>query len=280
MREQSGEDSSPSSGAVKGGPRLLWTTAIVVAAFGSWMLFDALPGLNWLLWTGAAVAGLLLFSRPRSQPPRSVRLLAAAPIVIAGAAAVTASEGLWALICLAIVFFLALQMLLTAGPSPRSITAWFAATAPLVALKNAAVQSMRRGVEATQLIRSARARAWVRGLAITLPVLVGFALLLAGADPVFAAWRDAVEDLLASWEFVPRILFFLVLLVVVLGAYGYAATEPAGSPRRWRAMRPAGGWDRPSDSSCSPVSPRCCGCSWRFRWATSLATSPRPPPPE
>lgn len=224
------EDSSPSSGAVKGEPRLLWATAAAVAGFGTWMLYDALPGINWVLWTGAAVAGPLVFSRPRRHPPRSVLIMGGVPIVIAGAAGVTASPGLWALICLAIVVFLAMQMLLIADPSPRSITARFAATAPLVALRIAAVQAMRRGVEATHVIRSTRARAWVRGLAITLPVLVGFALLLAGADPVFAAWRDAVGDLIASWEFLPRVVFFLVLLVVVLGAYGYASIESGSSP--------------------------------------------------
>jgi two-component system sensor histidine kinase BaeS len=80
------------------------------------------------------------------------------------------------------------------------------------------------------LIRSTRTRAWVRGLAITLPVLVGFALLLAGADPVFAAWRDAVGALFASWEFVPRLGFFVALLAVVLGAYGYASIESGISP--------------------------------------------------
>ena len=226
------EDSSPSSAAVAGEPRLLWPTAAAVAGFGNWMLYDALPGINWVLWTGAAVAGLLVFSQPRGHPPRSVLIMGGAPIVIAGAAAVTASPRLWALICLAIVFLLAMQMLLTAGLSPRSITARFAATAPLVALRIAVVQAMRRGVEATHLIRSTRARAWVRGLAITLPVLVGFALLLAGADPIFAAWRDAVGDLVASWEFVPRVVFFLALLVVVLGAYGYASMESGSSPAK------------------------------------------------
>jgi hypothetical protein len=153
-----------------------------------------------------------------------------APIVIAGAAAVTASPRLWVLICVAVVFFLAMQMLLTAGLSSRSITARFAATAPPVALWLAAIQAMRRCVEATHFIRSSRARAWVQGLAITLPVLVGFALLLAGADPVFGAWRDAVGKLVASWAFVPRVVFFMALLVVVLGAYGYASIESGGSP--------------------------------------------------
>jgi hypothetical protein len=215
---------------VKGAPTLLWATAAAVAGFGNWMLYDAEPGINWVLWTAAAVAGLLVFSRLRGQPPRSVLIMGGAPIVIAGAAAVTANADLWALICLAIVFFLAMQMLLTAGLSPRSITARFAATAPLVALRIAAVQAIGRVVEATHLIRSTRARAWVRGLAITLPVMVGFALLLAGADPVFAAWRDAVADLFASWEFVPRVGFFVALLVIVLGAYGYASIESGSSP--------------------------------------------------
>lgn len=227
-------------GVVKGGPRLLWVTALAVAGWGNWILFDALPGINWILWTSVAVAGLLVFSRQRGQPPRSLRLMAGAPIVIAGGAAVTASEPLSVLICVAIVFFLAVQMLLSAGLSLQSITARFAAIAPLVAIRLAALQTIRRGVEATQHIRSTRARAWVRGLAITLPVLVAFALLLAGADPVFAAWRDAVGELFANWDFLPRIVFFLVLLVIVLGAYGYAAIDSGISlapedraPARW-----------------------------------------------
>jgi hypothetical protein len=239
MSEES-EDSSPLSDAAQGKPGLLWAAAAAVAGFGSWMLYDALPGINWVLWTGAAVAGLLLSSRARGHPPVFVLMVRGTPIVVAGAAAVTASPRLWALICLAIVVFLAMQMLLTANPSPRSITARFTVTAPLVALRIAVVQAMRRGVEATHLIRSTRARAWVRGLAITLPVLVGFALLLAGVDPLFATWRDAVRDLVASWEFVPRIGFFVALLGVVLGAYGYASlgsgscpTMEGKAPDRW-----------------------------------------------
>ncbi|MFN0179576.1 MAG: DUF4153 domain-containing protein [Gemmatimonadales bacterium] len=219
---------SRSSGAANGEPRLRWASAAAVAALGSWILFDALPGINWVLWTGAAVAGLLMFSRPRGRHPRSVLLIGGAAIVIAGAAAVTASEERSALIALAVVFFLAMLMLLTGKPSFRSITALFAATAPLVAIRIAAIEAMRSGVAATQLIRSTRARAWVRGLAITLPVLVVFALLLAGADPVFAGWRDAVGDLIG--EFVPRLVFFVALLVIVLGAYGYASIESGTSP--------------------------------------------------
>ena len=219
-----------SSDAGAANPGLLWTTAATIAAFGSWMLFDALPGINWLLWTGAAAAGLLLFARPHGHARQSVLILGGAATVIAGAAAVTASQPLSALICMAVVFFLAMAMLVSAAPSLQSVTLRFAATAPFVALWLAAVHTMGRSAKASQLIRSSRTRAWVRGLAITTPVLVVFFLLLAGADPIFAGWRDAVWSLFANWDFVPRLVFFVPLLVVVLGAYAYASAEPRPAP--------------------------------------------------
>jgi two-component system sensor histidine kinase BaeS len=229
MRENL-EDPRPAAGTTMGTPTRLWATAAAVAGLGSWVLYDALPGINWVLWTGAAVAGLLVLARRRGHPLRPTLVMGGAAVVIAGAAAMTASEVMSVLICAAIVVCLAMQMLLTGSASLRPITARFTALAPLVALRAAAVQAMRRAVEATSLIRSTRAREWVRGIAITVPVLIGFALLLAGADPVFAGWRDAVARLVASWEFVPRLVFFGALLVVVLGAYGHASTEPSRAP--------------------------------------------------
>lgn len=224
------EQSTPVTETVETAPLGLWGMAAAVAALGSWILFDALPGINWVLWTGAAVAGMLAWYRRRGPVPAPLLILGGTAVAIAGAAAVTASEPLAALICLAVSFCLAMLMLLTAAPSARSITARFAVTAPPVAAWTAAVQAMRRSAEATQLIRSPRARAWVRGLAITGPVLLAFGLLLAGADPLFAAWRDALGRLLDDWAFVPRLVFFGVLLVIVLGAYGYASLPPAGTP--------------------------------------------------
>jgi hypothetical protein len=232
--------SEPSTQTHTDGPALLWAAAAAVAAFGSWMLFDAFPGINWLLWTGSAAAGLALFTRPTDGERWSVIITGAAATVIAGAAAVTASQELTALICLGVMFFLSLQMLLAAAPSIRSLNIGFAATAPFVAAWNAAFGTLQRAVDATQLIRSTRARAWVRGLAITVPVLAVFALLLAGADPVFAEWRDAVARLLGDWNFMPRLFFFAVLLVIVLGAYGYAS---ASTPRTPLASdEPGGRW--------------------------------------
>ena len=230
----------PGPSAMVSGTAVLWAAAAAVAAFGTWVMYDALPGMNWVLWTGAAAAGLVAVARSRGAGGRSVLVTGAAATVIAGAAALTASPVLHLLICASVMVLLAMQMLLAANPSPRSITARFAVAAPVVAFRKAVTHAIRRGVEATDHIRSTRARAWVRGLAITLPVLVGFALLLAEADPIFASWRDHIADLLSIEEFLPRLVFFTGLLGLVIGAYGYASREyhdtvqtPENAPNRW-----------------------------------------------
>jgi two-component system sensor histidine kinase BaeS len=79
------------------------------------------------------------------------------------------------------------------------------------------------------MFRSTRARAVLRGAIITIPVVVFFALLLAGADPLFATWRDEIARIISAWSFIPRAIFFCVLLVVVLGAYSFAARAPIRS---------------------------------------------------
>ena len=79
--------------------------------------------------------------------------------------------------------------------------------------------------EESRTTRSERARSVLRGVLITVPVVVIFALLLASADPTFAGWRDAIENLLTSWAFLPRTFFFIGMLAITLGAYGFAQRE-------------------------------------------------------
>jgi hypothetical protein len=240
MTERTGETSSWAGGTIRGLPAV-WAMAAAVSVLGSWMLFDALPGVNWLIWTTAAVGGLVALARRRGRDGRAIQICGAAAVLVAGSATVTASESLNVLALLATLFLLALQMLLSAAVSIRRITPLFVATAPLVALRGALLRSLRLSVDATARIRQPRARAWVRGLVITAPVVIAFALLLSGADPLFALWRDAVGDLLSGWEFLPRLVFFVALLAIVLGAYGFASAPPPaeaataieGAPTRW-----------------------------------------------
>jgi hypothetical protein len=203
-------------------PSHLWIAAIAVALLGTWIMYDALPGVNWGIWTLAAAAGLVFVVRSRdAEPGRLGMLMLIVAVVLAAGASITAAELISALICLSVITLLALAMLLILAPSARPLTLVYFLLGPIVAGGNALVESLRRFGDLSRTIRSPRARAVVRGAVITLPVVLVFALLLSNADPLFALWREDIARLIANWDFVPRVVFFFVMLVVVLGAYGY-----------------------------------------------------------
>ncbi|MEO5590394.1 MAG: DUF4153 domain-containing protein, partial [Gemmatimonadaceae bacterium] len=206
----------------------LWVLATLVTAFGTWVMYNARPGINWGLWTAAAGLCLLPFSR---HAGRGTPVSIAAAIVIAFGAAITADPFISALICLAVIVLLALAMLLSTGLSLRDLAPRFIILAPIVAFASALAESARRAAQALTVIRSDRAQSVVRGIAITVPVVIVFALLLSSADPVFAVWRESFITLLQTWEFLPRTIFFTGLMAIVLGAYGFAVKgEPAPMP--------------------------------------------------
>jgi hypothetical protein len=203
-------------------PPHLWIGALAVALLGAWIMYDALPGVNWGIWTLAAALGLVWIVRARNATPgRPSMLILITAVVLAAGASITAGELVSALICLSVITLLALSMLMILKPTFRPLTLFYFITAPVVAAGNALVESVRRFGDLSQTIRSPRARAVVRGAIITLPVILVFALLLSNADPLFALWREDIARLIANWDFVPRVVFFFVMLVVVLGAYGY-----------------------------------------------------------
>jgi hypothetical protein len=224
---------------------VLWTAAIAVAALGTWLMFDALPGINWGSWTLVAAAGLLLFLRTAN--PGTIWLTSGIAVVIAFAASVTANEFILALIVLSVILLLGLSMLLSNNPAIQRITASFTVPAPIIAFVTAITESVKRGVDALHLVRSERARSILRGVLITAPVIVIFALLLSVADPTFAEWRESIRDLLSSWAFLPRTFFFFGLLVITLGAYGYAQREsaaPAPGPQQSEGAKWLGATER------------------------------------
>jgi hypothetical protein len=71
----------------------------------------------------------------------------------------------------------------------------------------------------------------LRGIVIAVPIAGLFALLLSSADPTMAAWRESLEKMFSSLEFVPRMMFFGFVLVLSLGALGYAASVSTETTR-------------------------------------------------
>jgi hypothetical protein len=220
----------------------LWILAIIASGIATWVCYDAIPGINWLLWVAVVAAGVTYFARNGpGESIRPVHVLAGIPVVLAAGAAITANPVMMALIFMVTAVLLAMAMLASSRTSLAAITAGFTVAAPILAVANVFITALKRAGEATALVRSDRARAVVRGLAITIPILLVFALLLAVADPTFALWRNTIRDLIADWEFLPRSIFFIVVLGLMVGAYGYilwqrdASREDAvaTSPREW-----------------------------------------------
>src|SRR5688572_48520 len=217
----------------------IWLAAIIVAGLATWVCYEAFPGINWLLWTATASALFLYLAKTRLGSTRLVAFFAGAAVIISGAASITANPFIHFLIFAIGMLLLGMAMLLSAAPLLRRITGGFTVAAPVMAITNAIVSAVRRTSDASALVGSPRARAVIRGLVITLPVLVVFSLLLASADPTFALWRNTIERILTSWEFLPRSIFFLVIFAVSLGVYSYAvfATETPSvtpiQPNRW-----------------------------------------------
>jgi hypothetical protein len=207
---------------------LLWAAAIIVAAIGAWLLFDALPGLNWGIWTACASVGLVILMRARDTLNSSALLMLGAATILAAGASINAESPIVALSSLGVMLFLALAMLFSIDPGLERLTAGFVISAPFIAAGNALAEAFRRFSGLADVFRSSRSRAVLRGTVITIPVVLFFALLLAGADPVFAGWRDEIARIIETWSFIPRTIFFFALLVVTLGAYSYAALQPPG----------------------------------------------------
>lgn len=216
------------------GTRLVWIAALVVAGIGAYLMFNALPGINWGIWTACASLGLVILMRARDTLNNSALLMLGTATILAAGASINAESPIVALSCLGVMLFLALAMLFAIDPGLHRLTAGYVISAPFIAAGNALAESFRRFSGLAHVFRSSRSRAVLRGTIITIPVILFFALLLASADPVFAGWRNEIARIIETWSFIPRTIFFFGLLVVTLGAYSFAALQPLGqsSPPR------------------------------------------------
>jgi hypothetical protein len=90
-------------------------------------------------------------------------------------------------------------------------------------------ESSRRLLEGVALARSGRDARMLRGALIALPIVAVLALLLSAADPVMARLRVYALQLAQHSTMVPRLVCFVVLGALTLGAYGIAArpVQPA-----------------------------------------------------
>jgi hypothetical protein len=224
---------------------LVWGAAIFVAALGATIAFEAAAGINWGIWTTLAGGGLLWLARRRARLAASQGVAPARtdPVavwgvvlasVVAWGGAVTANGLFQFFIVVSCVVLLAVATRVVSGVEGRQVGGAVMARAPFNALGATVIEAGRRSVSVVTGIRGERYAAPVRGIILAAPVAALFALILAGADPTLAGWRNAMWDALRQLHFVPRLLFFLGLGTIVLGAYGLALCPPVTG----RAERP------------------------------------------
>src|SRR5687767_1083024 len=200
----------------------IWVSSALVAGLSTALVWEAVPGINWLLCVLAASAALMASASDaatlgRIAPPLALAVVTAIGIVFA------ASEPLLALSILTVLMLLAIAIA-RANPG-RYDRAWAIEllALPFVVFVTCVVEAIRRATETARELTNDRAVPLIRGAALTLPIAGLFALLLSSVDPTLAAWRDELDRILSSWHFVPRLVFFAVIFGLSLGAVGYAA---------------------------------------------------------
>jgi uncharacterized protein DUF4153 len=204
----------------------VWIGAALVSAAGAIILFDASPGVNWGIWVTAAAAAVM-FARGRSGKPIEIPsfILLAWATVLAFGLANTDSEFIRVLIIVSDAMLLGLAIIVTGASSWSSLSASSLPTVPFLAPLRVWNASAREIGAIPTRISSPRARSIVRGLLLTVPIVIVLIALLRNADPIIAWGTDRITALLPQWSVPTRLLFFLFLLSLTLGANSISARQ-------------------------------------------------------
>ena len=207
----------------------LWLAALTVAALGTWVLWDAWPGVNYGMWTVAASVGGVACARFSGGRPGARVGLCVVACALAAGAAVTADPAFHAFIFLGVGWLFALAVYLADDQRAERIGLALGLVAPFVVMPLGLGEAARRAGELATIVGTRRHRPVLRGSILASVVVGVFAAILAGADPILAALRDELVVVLERLEFIPRLVFFGVLFVGAVGSYGMAQRPPAAT---------------------------------------------------
>jgi len=205
-------DSSPLAPSV-----VRWCFSVLVALLGAWILWDTSTGINWPIWIAAASIAMLATAHRRYGSTGAASIVAACwAVIIAGGAAVTTAPALIALLVPGSLLFFAISLAVVGRPSLDALRPRLAILAPFTAIASVLAGLIAEVADRAGVNRTARADAIARSALITLPVIIVLVLLLANADPLFAALRSGLEALVPIDD-PARIAFFLFLLALSTG---------------------------------------------------------------
>ncbi|MEP6551451.1 MAG: DUF4153 domain-containing protein, partial [Gemmatimonadales bacterium] len=190
-----------------------WTTAILTAALGAAILFDAEPGINWPIWVAAASISLIVsrFATGRRVETPLIVLLAWAVVLSIGFA-LTANDFLHFLIVLSDAMLLGLAVITLGAENWSELSAKLLVAVPFLAPYRVVGATAYEAAGAPRSASSPRSRAIIKGALLSLPLVIVLIALLGNADPVIRWSTDRLAEWLPNWSFLPRIMFFAFLL--------------------------------------------------------------------
>ena len=209
-------------------PKLVWIAAVLTSFLGAAILFSAEPGINWPIWVAAASASLIasrLVAARRAEIPLLV--LVAWATLLSVAFALTDTDFLHFLIVLSDAMLLGLATITLGAENWSELSAKLLVAVPFLAPLRVLAGTAHEGSNASRSISSPRSRAIVKGTLFSVPLVLILIVLLSSADPIIRWSTDRIAAWLPDWSFPPRVIFFVFLLVLTLGANSIAARQIA-----------------------------------------------------
>ena len=207
-------------------PALPWLGAALVATLATGTLFEARPGINVLIVMIAATAFAWYLDIHRGNAwtfrSRVVELLL---LPLAGCCALSSDAHLLGVLGVAIVWLAAMA----AVGSESRILLGRLAVAPLAAVARVMAHSRVELGLALLTLRTGRHTAVFRGMAWAAPTVVLFYVLLARADTTLESWQTAILASLQSLSFLPRLLFWTLCFVLLLGRLAMPRHPPGAA---------------------------------------------------
>jgi hypothetical protein len=205
---------------------VIWSAAALSAALGAAIVYDADPGINWGLWILSAALALVVVRKLSGLPLEKPQLILLAwATVLASSAAITHNEFKHVLAFLGTGMLLGLAVIVTGTSRWSSLSSQLLPTIPFLAPARVWLGTFREAAGVPRNLASPRARSVIRGLFLTVPIVLVLFALLHNADPIIAWVWTRLGEILPDWSFSTRVLFFLFLLSLTLGASSIAARQ-------------------------------------------------------
>src|SRR5437762_2514081 len=205
-----------------------WILAALTSALGATILYSSFAGINWPIWVATASISLIasrVIAVRRVETPLLV-LVTWATLLSIGFA-LTANEPFYVFIVVSDAMLLGLATITLGAENWSELSAMLLVAVPFLAPARVVTAAVNEAAEAPRATSSSRSRALIRGTALSLPLILVLFALLGSADPIIRWSTDRLTSWLPDWSFPPRLLFFVFLLVLTLGANSIAVRQLA-----------------------------------------------------